>query len=206
MAKANQNYLLARIDDIQRNLKERPKDFVEADIDGVTHEILEDVAKWVDLGNLNARLEALASIDIESLEFARTSLENANLGQSFEISPGRSIDPKATLIELKRAIEELNVTHTKKSELGLSWELDHHLAAHFKKLLLCAAKVQADLSELSGLVAKKVDFLTDNWVAEVWARLRREFDEEHMARMQDLDSVLPSDFLQFENARKAREK
>ena len=195
MANANLNYFLARIDDIQRNLRERPKDFIEADIDGLTQEILEDVSKSVDLGDLNSRLEALAAIDIEALKLGRTYLAEANLGGSLEVGQGRFIDPKKTLSDLNQAIEKLAVTHTEKSDLGLSWVLDYQLAAEFKHLLLCAAGAQADLSDLSGLVTEKVDLLSDAQVAAVWGSLRGEFDEEQMARMQDLDSALPPNFL-----------
>lgn len=55
MANFGLSYLLSRLDDLEQHLDERPKDFVEADIDGLTQEVLHDVSKSIDLANLNIR-------------------------------------------------------------------------------------------------------------------------------------------------------
>ncbi|MEK7352115.1 MAG: hypothetical protein AAB177_14675, partial [Nitrospirota bacterium] len=93
MANFSLSYLLSRLDDLEQHLDERPKDFVEADIDGLTQEVLHDVTKSIDLANLNTRLEASAAIDIDSMRLARTTLEAADLGGPLEIAKDRFIDP-----------------------------------------------------------------------------------------------------------------
>lgn len=206
MANFGLSYLLSRLDDLEQHLDERPKDFVEADIDGLTQEVLHDVSKSIDLANLNIRLEALAAIDIDSMRLATTILEAAGLGEPLEIAEGRFFDPKETLNNLKEAVEKLATTHTKKSELGLAWVLEFHLAAIFNQALLLAANAHADLSKLSDLVAKKIGLLTDSQVASVWSSLRREFDSDRVGRMQDPASLLSPNFLQFESSEKARKK
>jgi hypothetical protein len=206
MANFSLSYLLSRLDDLEGHLDERPKDFVEADIDGLTQEVLHDVTKSIDLANLNTRLEASAAIDIDSMRLARATLEAADLGGPLEIAKDRFIDPKETLSQLKETVEELATTHTKKSELGLAWVLEFHLAAIFSQALLLAANAHADLSKLSDLVTKKIGLLTDSQVASVWSSLRREFDDDRRGRMQDLESLLPPNFLQFETSEKARKK
>jgi hypothetical protein len=206
MANFSLSYLLSRLDDLEQHLDERPKDFVEADIDGLTQEVLHDVTKSIDLANLNTRLEASAAIDIDSMRLARTTLEAADLGGPLEIAKDHFIDPKETLSQLKEAVEELATTHTKKSELGLAWVLEFRLAAIFGQALLLAANAQADLSKISDLVTKKIGLLTDSQVASVWSSLRREFDDDRRGRMQDPESLLPPNFLQFETSEKARKK
>ena len=191
MANFSLSYLLSRLDDLEEHLDERPKDFVAVDIDGLTQEVLHDATKSIDLPNLNARLEASAAIDIDSMRLAGTILEAADLGEPLEIAKGRSLDPKAILNDLRAAVEELAATHTRKSELGLAWVLEFQLANIFGQALLLAANAHADLSELSTLVIKKIDMLTDSQVASVWSSLRREFDDDRGGRMQDPESLLP---------------
>ncbi|MEO8339852.1 MAG: hypothetical protein ABI604_09065 [Nitrospirota bacterium] len=206
MANFSLSYLLSRLGDLEQHLDERPKDFVGTDIYGLTQEVLHDVTKSIDLANLNARLEASAAIDIESMRLARTILEAADLGEPREIARDCFFDPKNTLTDLKEAIEKLAATHARKSEIGLALDLEFRLAAIFNQALLLAANAHADLSELSTLVIKKIDMLTDLQVASLWSSLRREFDDDRRGRMQDPESLLPPNFLQYETSEKAREK
>ena len=79
MSNLNMSYLLSRLDDLQRSLHGRPKSFIANDIDGLTKEVFGDVAKSMDLSELNTRLEALAKLDIASLREAVQILEATNI-------------------------------------------------------------------------------------------------------------------------------
>ena len=140
------------------------------------------------------------------MRLAATILEAAGLGEPLEIAIGRFFDPNETLNNLKEAVNELATTHTGKSDLGLAWVLEFQLAAIFNQALLLAANTHADLSKLSDLVAKKIGLLADSQVASVWSSLRREFDSDRRGRMEDSESLLPPNFLQFETVEKARKK
>ena len=140
------------------------------------------------------------------MRLAATILEAAGLGEPLEIAIGRFFDPNETLNNLKEAVNELATTHTRKSDLGLAWVLEFQLAAIFNQALLLAANTHADLSKLSDLVAKKIGLLADSQVASVWSSLRREFDSDRRGRMEDSESLLPPNFLQFETVEKARKK
>ena len=206
MSNLNLSYLLSRIDDLQRSLDGRPKSFIEKDIDGLANEVLGDVVKSIDLQGLNTRLEALAKLDIASLRKATQILGDVNLTEPFKIFPQRSIEPSQVLTQINEYINQLEATHTKKSELELACAIDFHLAALFKDVLFCAVDAHADLSSLVELVSKKVSLLTDEQISTVWHYLQEEFDSGRRNRMQDLDSLLPNTFLQFENPAKARAK
>ena len=206
MSNLNLSYLLSRLDDLQRSLHGRPKSFIEKDIDGLANEVLGDAVKSINLQGLNTRLEALAKLDIASLRKATQILGAANLTESFKIFPQRLIEPSQILTQINQYIDQLETTHTKRSELELAWAIDFHLATLFKDTLLCAVDANADLSKLVELVSEKVSLLSDEQISTVWHYLLEEFDSGRMHAMQDLDSLLPNTFLQFENPAKARAK
>jgi len=188
-------YLINRIEDIEAVVAQIPMDLLQEDLAGLVVEVLVYVRKAIDLEELNRTLLAREHIDIETHRRVVDIIEALDLDGPHKLFPSRdALNPLSLLQDYRSFLDELAKEATARDSMNLALRLEfgsHSLI----DLLLCAAIVRADLSEIVRIVREKLELLDDDQVISFWSLIQSEFNQDRSYTMEVDPDILPPDWL-----------
>jgi hypothetical protein len=203
---ATLTYLIGRLEDLERYAAKVRENLLRDDLRALTDETLLYVAKSLDLRDLNARLEAIAVLDVAALQNAVGILQATDLDGPLALSAETTLQPPDVVADLAQAVDNLAEHFAEMDELGLAVTIDFKVGRRFDDALMCAANAGAEVNDLLALARDKISLLNDEQLSGVWNRVQREFDPDRLHRMQDPESILPENFLRFDSTENVRDK
>jgi hypothetical protein len=122
------------------------------------------------------------------------------------LTPSLTVEPKELLKSLDADIDTLEAKLIASPSASYDMALDFSLGGKLMRLVMCAIKMGFSLDALIRLARTKLDLLEVKQLVLVWTLLQREFDPERDARLEKVNSILPNDFLKYDDEASSRNK
>jgi len=187
-------YLIGRIDDLERLIDRIPQSILREDLIGLVIEVLSYVIKVIDINELNRVLIARENVDIHAIGRVAEIIETKNLQGPLHLFSERELDPTSLLRDYRSFVQQLREDSIRLSSPNLGLRLD--FGSHsLTDLLICAAATNVDLPEIVDMVKVKLNLLDDDQIIRIWSRIQTEFSPDRSCSMEVRPGSLPANWL-----------
>lgn len=195
------------VEDLEKCSGAIPNEVLSQDVKSLIAQVVSQIARNVDINDLESRLTTLSSLDMNDL---RLLIEKAKIiaasCEAIDLQT-RSIDPAQSIMELERFVSDIGpkAPLLKAEEVVLRIDL---AGSHIlDEILFCAAASHKPVDGIKDMVRRKLKKVDEDVINVIWSRIVGEFDEARGSQPMVRDETVMSEgFLRGEDIDRTREK